>query len=141
MKSNYIMIYTISLAFMILLGCSHYRDVRPGPDGLHLVIIKSEGKGDGSRDAIWQAQNYCQDNGKKSAVFLNEETKYVGSMNEDSYNKTKTAAKVAEAIGGAGYVFGGSKEKQAGGVVGLSGGIADSILGEGYSTEMKFKCQ
>jgi hypothetical protein len=61
-------------------------------------------------------------------------------MNEKDYKTAKTVSKVAQAAGGAAYVFGGRNESNAGGIVGIVGGIADGLLGKGYSVDMKFKC-
>ncbi len=75
------------------------------------------------------------------AVFTNEEQKYTGTMDEGTYKNAKTASKVVKAAGGAAWVFGNKKASNVGGIAGLGGGIADQALGEGYTVEMKFKCQ
>ena len=62
-------------------------------------------------------------------------------MNEETYNNGKTASKVLKTLGGGAYVFGGQKERNAGGVGVLAGQTADSVLGKAYTVEMKFKCQ
>ncbi|HEY8271232.1 MAG TPA: hypothetical protein VIG33_10125 [Pseudobdellovibrionaceae bacterium] len=128
------------LALLLSGACAHHRDVRPGSDGIHSVRITSEDKEAGSREAIEQANDFCKKY-EKMAVFLNEESKYEGSMSESDYKTAKTTAKVAQAVGGAGYVFGGKNERSAGGILGLGGGIASEALGKGYSVNMKFKCQ
>lgn len=61
-------------------------------------------------------------------------------MKEEDYKTAKTVAKVAQAAGGAVWVFGGKAEREAGGIVGLGGGIANGAIGNGYSVDMKFKC-
>ena len=124
-----------------LTSCAHHRDVRPGSDGLHRVVFQTEDKNQGFRDAMSQAQHFCESRGARSPVIVNEDSKYTGSMDEQSYKTGKTVAKVAQAAGGAAYVFGGRNERNAGGIVGLGGGIANSAMGEGYTYEMKFKCE
>ncbi len=128
------------LGIGFLAGCAHHRDVRPGADGVHRVVVTTEDTEQGSRDALDQANHFCKER-NLSAAIINEDNKYSGSMDEKSYKTAKTAAKVAQAAGGAAFVFGGRNEKTAGGIVGMGGGIADSALGKGYTVEMKFKCQ
>ncbi len=38
-------------------------------------------------------------------------------------------------------VFGGQRESNLGGIVGLGGAAADAAIGNGYTVEMKFKCK
>ena len=121
-------------------ACAHHRDVRPGADGVNRVVIQTDDTDEGGRNAIPQANHYCEQSNKHAAI-IEEGSKYTGKMSEDSYRTGKTVSKVAQAVGGAGYVFGGKNERVAGGVVGLGGGIADSALGNGYTVDMKFKCQ
>jgi hypothetical protein len=129
-----------ALSAFFLFGCAHHRDVRPSDDGIHRVVVQSDDSGGGARDAIKQAEHYCKEEGKRAA-FVQEENKYTGDMDEKTYKTSKTAAKVAKGVGSAGYVFGGSREKSLGGIVGLGGMIADGALGKGYTSEMRFKCK
>lgn len=135
----------LSFAFlgfaMILSACAHHRDVRPGADGIHRVVVKTEDRDQGFREGMSQAEHYCKEKGNASPVIVNENSQYTGSMDEDTYRASKTAAKIATAAGGAVFAMGGKKESQAGGIVGMGGGIANSALGQGYTFEMKFKCQ
>ena len=132
-------LYGVILA-LSLCACAHHRDVRAGVDGVHRVVVQSEDKDEGAQDAISQANDYCK-TFNKSAAFMNEEHKYTGSMDEKDYQTGKTISKVAQGVGGAGYVFGGRNEKAAGGILGLGGSVARGVMGNGYSTEMRFKCQ
>ncbi len=132
----------IGLALLVLLlaSCAHHRDVRAGADGVHRVVVNTDDDEEGTRDAIAQANHFCEER-KKSAAFINEDKKYTGSMKEDDYKKMKTAGKVAGAVGSAAYVFGGKNESAVGGLVGLGGLAANTAAGKGYTVEMKFKCQ
>jgi len=130
----------ISFVTLLLGACAHHRDVRPGADGTHRVAVQTDDKEQGAQEAIRQAQHFCEKR-DLSAAFVDEKQSYTGSMDEESYKKGKTMAKVAQGVGSAAWVFGGKKESDAGGVVGLGGGIADSALGKGYTVEMKFRCQ
>ena len=132
-------ILIISVIAFIGFGCAHHRDVRPGVDGVHNVIIKTDDTDKGSRNALKQANHFCEERGLGAAI-VNEEQKYTGTMKEETYNNAKTAAKVATAVGGAVYVFGGKNESALGGITGLGGGIADQVLGDGYMVQMKLKC-
>ena len=130
-------VYTLLL---ILSACAHHPDVRPSEDGIHKILLMVEDKNNGGREALDQAKSYCKEINLQP-VIVSEKTNYVGNMDEQTYNKVKTGAKVAEAAGGAVHVFGGEKESKAGGVIGLGGIVADSAAGEGYQYEMKFKCK
>lgn len=120
-------------------ACAHHRDVRLGADGVHRVVIKSEDGDEGSRDAIEQANHFCEQRGQQAA-FVKEEKKYTGNMDEQSYKNAKAATKVAKTVGGAAWVLGGKNESNLGGIVGLGGMAGDAALGEGYTIEMQFKC-
>lgn len=137
MKARHMLV--LGAAFLFT-ACAHHRDVRPGADGTHRVVIHTDDTEEGGRNAMSQANDYCEQS-KQRAFVVDEGSKYTGTMDEGSYRNAKTASKVAQAVGGAGYVFGGKNERTAGGIVGLGGGIADSALGNGYTVDMKFKCQ
>lgn len=138
--SKYNQYFLLGLVGIGFFGCAHHRDVRPGVDGIHRVVIKSDNTEDSKRDAIAQANHYCESKGK-GAAFMDESESYGGSMKEEDYRRAKTASKVATGAGGAVHVFGGKKESAVGGIVGLGGIIADQALGNAYTIEMKFKCQ
>ncbi len=132
-------IHFFSMA-LLFVSCAHHRDVRPGADGIHTVIIHTDESEEGSRNAISQANHFCEER-QQSAAFVNEDTKYTGSMDKENYDSLKTASKVAKTVGGAAWVFGGRQEKNVGGLVGLGGVVADDVAGKGYTVQMKFKCQ
>ncbi len=136
-----ISILSISTLLMFLsLSCAHHRDVRPGADGLHRVVVPTPDKDEGARNAIEQANHYCESQ-NKSAAFVEEKSNYKGDLPEADYKTGKTMTKVAKVVGGAAWVLGGSKESNIGGIVGLGGAAGDAALGNGYAVEMKFKCQ
>ena len=128
------------VAVLGLVGCATFEDVRPGENGIHRVSVKTDDPEAGSRNAISQANNYCKSK-KKEAVFMNENSKYTGDMDEKNYKNAKRATTVAKSVGGAVWVFGGKKESALGGLAGIGGTAADQALGKGYSVEMQFKCQ
>jgi hypothetical protein len=124
---------------LFLAACAHHPDVRPGADGVHRVVITSEEKEGGQREALRQANDFCGER-KLAAAVVEEKTNYTGSMSESDYQTGKTVSKVVQGVGAAGVVFGGKNEKNAGGVAAIGGGIAGEALGKGYTTEMRFKC-
>lgn len=114
--------------------------MRPGDSGLHRVVISSEDTDSGSREAIRQANSFCKEQGKRAA-FVNESSQYKGDVDESTYKTGKKASKAAQILGGTTYVLGGQNESTVGGLVGVGGAVADGVLGNGYSVEMKFKCK
>ena len=131
----------ISLVFlMFLASCAHHRDVRRGANGINRVVVATDDTDEGSQDAIAQANHYCEQFGK-SAAFIEEQSAYKGKMSESDYNAAKTAAKVAQVVGGSTYALGGKHESNIGGVVGLAGVATRQAIGNGYKVEMKFKCE
>ena len=132
--------FIFAVSILLLSACAHHRDVRPGADGIHRVVVTDDDKEEGARNAISQANHYCKES-NKSAAFIEEDSKYTGSMDESSYKTAKTISKAATAAGGSVYVMGAKKESNVGGIVGTGGAIANSALGNEYKVEMKFKCQ
>ncbi len=140
-KSNRFNLNKVVILLALTLGaCAHHRDVRPGTEGINKVVIMNDEKNFNGDNALAQAEHYCKEVGKHPAI-MTEVNQYVGSMDEQSYNNLKTGAKVAQTAGSMGYVFGGKKESDVGGVVGLGGVIANQAAGQGYKYEMTFKCQ
>lgn len=139
---NLTVLTTVSLTVLALSGCATYKDVRPSADGIHKVkILKDNGK-DASREAIEQANNYCEkEQNKKKAYIVKEDQKYVGKMSEEDYQTGKTVATVLKTVGTGVMVFGGKTESNVGGIGALGGVATDAALGEGYTVEMEFKCQ
>ncbi len=125
----------------LLTSCAHYPDVRPGESGVHTVIIGTERKGDGFQEAWSQAKDYCDDVYKQRPVRLTEKSEYIGSMDESTYNASKTGLKVIEGVGTATAIFGGKKESKAGAAAGVGAGIGDGAMGKGYQMTVTFKCK
>ncbi len=129
------------LGLLSLSGCAHYPDVRPGESGLHTVVISTERKGEGFPAAWSQAKDYCDDVYKQKPVRISEKSEYIGSMDESTYNASKTGLKVIEGVGTATAIFGGKKESRVGAASGVGAGIGDSALGNGYQMTVTFKCK
>jgi hypothetical protein len=128
------------VSLVAVFGCAHHRDVRPGADGIHRVVVVGEDTDEASKSAIKQSQHYCEEK-KKEAVFVDEKKQYTGDMDEETYKSTKRIGKVAQVIGGGVYTMGGKNESAIGGIAGLGGTAAREAAGNGYTVEMRFKCQ
>lgn len=124
MKKNILKPALICSSILLIGACAHHADVRPGAKGVHRVVVEASNKADGSRDAISQANSYCKQY-EKQAVFLKENRKYTGDMKEQDYKNAKRGAKIAQSIGALAGV----------------GMKADSVIGDGYTVDMKFRCQ
>lgn len=129
----------LSTTLFILVSCAHHKDVRPGVDGVHRVIIKAE-QDEGQREALSQAEHYCQEQNKHAAI-VEEKQNYTGKVKEETYQNGKVVSSVLKTVGGVTTVFGGNNERNAGGVGVLAGVATDAALGKGYTVEMSFKCQ
>lgn len=141
MSQKLILFSTVG-AFLLLASCAHHRNVRPGAEGVHKVIIQTDDVEAASENALDQANHFCSEKkGGKSAVIVDEGKKYTGDMDEENYKKVKTASKVAKTVGGMAHVFGGKNESNAGGLAWLGGSAGDAAAGKGYTIEMKFKCE
>ena len=106
----------ISLLIVITLtlsSCASYEHVRPGADGVHRVIIRGVDKTDVEQAAIGEAKAYC-DKKDLAPAFVNEDTKYTGSMKESTHKAIQKASEAAAVGGGMLGTFGGSREKNVG---------------------------
>ena len=130
----------VALGVLALTACAHHRDVRPGADRNHRVVVTGEDERSTQRSALSQANHFCDDRYGKTAAIKKEDTKYSGNMDEDTYRMGKTASDILQTGGGGAWVFGGKKEKNAGKVATGTGAVLDSALGNGYTTEMTFTC-
>jgi hypothetical protein len=132
------------LLFSLILaaiGCQHFPDVRPMANGTHKVMFNTERKGEGFRQAMSQAQSYCRSVKNANAVQVSETSEYSGDIDENIYNLAKTASKVAVVMGVGGAIAGGKTESDVGQVTAVGGGVADTVLGQGYQYTLEFQCQ
>ncbi len=129
-------LFAIVLLSSVLISCSHHKDVRAGAEGVHRVLVRGNEKSGAERKAIKEANHFCDNerNGTR-AVFLNQQTQYTGSMDEDTRNTIKQASTAA-------MVVGNSMGDGHGSVLGHAG-TAGFIMthGDDYEAEMKFKCE
>lgn len=127
---------------LVLAACAHHRDVRPGANGIHKVVTRGPDKDAVERDAISQAQNYCETM-KLNAAFVDDTgAKYTGDMDESTHKVLRKASKAAQVLGPGMTVLGGRNESNAGQVM-TGGGVVGGIMtgGDAYTATMTFKCQ
>lgn len=130
-----------SLFVITFTSCAHHRDVRPGAEGTHTVVVRGGEKESAEREAISQANHYCKQF-DQYAAFVNENTKYTGDMDESTRKNVRNASKAAMVVGSGMGVLGGRKERGAGAVVGGAGTVGHIMTGEdAYTSEMKFVCK
>lgn len=77
----------------------------PGADGNHRVTARDRERDDASQAAHEAAREYCDKKGKE-AVYVSNETKYDGQMEEGARNSIRQGSKVAMALGGYGSPIG-----------------------------------
>ena len=124
---------------VLLADCAHHRDVRPGPNGINTVILKTESSDGAYRNARSQSEHYCAQYGKRP-IILKEKSNYKGTMDEGSYNTGKSVAKVAKVVGAVTFIGGNRDVSNGGAVVGLGGVAGDAYLGDAYSYTVRFRC-
>lgn len=138
---------TIQLIAASLLGfsafsCAHHRDVRGGADNVHSVTVRGTEKTSTERDAISQADDYC-DQWDKRAGIVTQKSGYIGTtMDENTRDTVRKASTAAILLGGVGSAAADEPGARRGGnVVGAAGTVGAVMTGgENYETTMTFKC-
>lgn len=131
---------------LVLSGCAHHKDVRPGGDGIHRILVEAEEQEDASRDALSQAQHYCESIDKKTAAVINEKSTYIGSIDENTRKTVKQVSTAASMVGGVvaghGFISGDKGARDAGLVTQVGGAAGQAVTGgKNYRFEMTFRCQ
>lgn len=125
-----------------LSSCAHYPDVRPGENGVNRVVVVGKDRQGVVQSALRQAKSFCSES-KRAAIFLNEDVKYTGALDESTHVLFGKASKVAVAVGS---VMGASstsdKQRKDSGVVAGSGILGGAALEDenAYTSTMTFKC-
>jgi len=130
-----------ALAFLGF-SCAHHRDVRGGADNVHSVTVRGTEKTYTERDAISQADDYC-DQWEKRAGILTQKSGYIGTtMDETTRDTVRKASTAAILLGGVGSASADDDDVRHGGnVVGAAGTVGAVMTGgENYETTMTFKC-
>ena len=116
-------------------------DVRPGPDGIHSVMLLTDDRDNGARTALRQAKRWCKKD-KKDFVVHEEMISFICDMDEADYIRAKQLAAAAQA---AGAVTSGTSEEDSnaetvGDILQAGGAASEAALGECYEVEMLFEC-
>ena len=136
----------LSTALLFLVAsCAHHRDVRPGYDGVHSVLVRSQEKEWADREAISQANHFCSQR-QLAPAFIDESNRYNGEMDEGTRDTIRRASTVAMVLGGVGaaggYGYGHRGSRDVGTVLGAAGTTGMIMTGgEVYEARMTFKCQ
>jgi hypothetical protein len=144
LKSSEIEVLMKSLmlfCLIVLAACASHKDVRPGEDGVHRVVVRGYEKSSVERSAIKQANRFCKKS-DKYAAFISENTKYTGSMEEKTHNTVKKVSRAATVGGGMMGVMGGAAESSIGEGIFGAGVVGQAFLDDdAYTADMKFKCK
>ncbi|PHI35399.1 hypothetical protein CBQ28_19860 [Pseudoalteromonas sp. GCY] len=123
-----------------LSGCAHHDDVRPSSDGVHNIMLFSDSRDAGSKEALKQARHYCKQ-ADMVAYVVNLDIIYNSDTPESTYITQKGVANAVEAAGMAMWIFGRNSVDDAGAAMTIGGGIADGALGKPYDVRLNFKCE
>lgn len=130
---------SLCLLSVFAVSCAHYEDVRPGARGVHKVMLRTDNRDLGEREALVQAGYFCKER-KRSIAILSESSKYKGEMSEKKYRNSKIDAKGAAAVGSTLFFHGSGLTSAAGAALGIGGAMANDSLGNAYTINMKFRC-
>ena len=131
--------WVLGMAMFITAGC--VGDVRPGPDGIHSVMLLTDDRDDGARMALRQAKRWCKKE-KQDFVVHDEMVYFICDMDEADYIRARQLAAAAQA---AGSVTSGTSEEDSnaetiGDILQAGGAAAEAALGECYEIELLFEC-
>ena len=112
-------------------GCSTARvRVMPGEGGANKVVARDIHREGAEEAALKAANEYCEEHGRKQAIFKKDETEYTGEMDEGTRNTIHRASTAAMFMGQHG-----SLARNAG-MVGYS-----ATSGRDYKSELDFRCE
>lgn len=131
--------FLLCVSLLGFTGC--VGDVRPGPDGIHSVLLLTDDKAEGSRGALRQAKRWCKRDDQQFVIH-EEITAFVCDMDEADYLRAQQLAAAAQA---AGSVTSSSAEEDSrtetiGDILQTAGIAAEEALGDCYEIELLFEC-
>ena len=138
MKLN---IALIILSLFVLSSCAGHPHVRAGATGVHRVLIRGTEKETIERQAINEAENFCESK-NLSPAFVSENTAYTGSMDEKTHKTIQKVSKAATVGGSMVGVMGGTNRDRRSGQGVMGAGVVGSVFQdeEAYTADMSFKC-
>lgn len=115
-------------AVVVASGCSTAQvRVMPGSDGVNRVVSRDIERDDAEEAAVEAANEYCA-NRKLQAVFLKDETKYTGQMDENTRNTIRNGSAIAMVLGSS--------------TMGTAGQVGYGMTSDrDYKSEVVFKCK
>ncbi len=123
-------------------SCAHHRDVRPGAEGVHRVVVRAPEREVAEQSALRQAENYCEELQKRPGIVEETKTRYTGTMDEDTRDTLRKASTAATVLGNRGGSAYGSGQHGHHGALGSAGTVGAIMTnGNDYVSEMSFKCQ
>lgn len=116
-------------------------DVRPGPDGIHSVLLLTNDKVEGSRSALRQAKRWCKRDDQQFVIH-EEITEFVCDMDEADYLRAQQLAAAAQAAGSvtSNAAEEDSRTETIGDILQAGGIAAEEALGDCYEIELLFEC-
>ncbi|NOU52285.1 hypothetical protein HG263_17285 [Pseudoalteromonas sp. JBTF-M23] len=129
----------ISLTTTVLLAaCAHHDDVRPG-EGKHYVVIKAVDRDQGMKEALGQAEHFC-DKTKNSLVVINENVDYQGEKSEKDYLDSRSTAEFVTEASTWLWILGDGHVDDAGAVAAIAGVVALESMDAPYTVTVNFRC-
>ena len=131
--------WMIGMAMLFSTAC--VGDVRPGPDGIHSVMLLTDDRDDGARKALRQAKRWCKKE-QQDFIVHEEMITFICEMDEADYIRARQLAAAAQA---AGSVTSSTSDEDSnaetvGDILQAGGAAAEAALGECYEVDLTFEC-
>lgn len=133
------MIIVLSV-FSVFYGCSTAKvRVLPG-ESSNRVVVRDYEKDGAEEAAAKAASDYCAKKGQE-LQYIGDNTKYQGSMDEDTRNIVRKGSEAAMLLGGVGGVAG-RETATPGALIGSAGTVGYVMTSNrDYEATMEFKCR
>lgn len=129
----------IVTTFILFMGCAHSFDVKLGEGGIHKIILTEKAIDDGSEEALYQANHFCEKRNLSAAV-VNQQVVYIGSINEKKYIAKRNNIKAAKILNESEYALSGDNDLGIGNTLGATVMAREVLLKDGYKIQLEFKC-
>jgi acyl-CoA hydrolase len=125
--------------FSMMFAC--VKNVQPGADGVHRVVLFTDDKEAGTVAALRQAKRYCKKDKQEFAVDR-KKIDYICEMDEADYIRAKNLAQAAQVAGNMTSMAAeeDSTQESIGDVLATGGVAAEASLGECYKVKLVFQC-
>lgn len=131
--------WILGMTMFLTTGC--VGDVRPGPDGIHSVMLLTDDRDNGARATLRQAKRWCKKD-KQDFVVHEEMISFICDMDEADYIRARQLAAAAQAAGAvtSSTSDDNSNAETVGDILQAGGAAAEVALGECYEVELIFEC-